>query len=41
MLYAGLNSYFQFYNHERSHQGLNYATPAEVHFASAPDSISV
>lgn len=41
MLYAGLNSYFQFYNHERSHQGLNYATPAEVHFASAPDTISV
>lgn len=34
LLYAGLESYFQFYNHERSHQSLGYATPAEVHFAN-------
>lgn len=32
MLYAGLDSYFQFYNHERPHQGLDNETPAEVHF---------
>lgn len=32
MLYAGLENYFQFYNHNRPHQSLNYATPAEIHF---------
>ena len=31
-LYAGLDSYFRFYNDERPHQSLNYRTPAEVHF---------
>ena len=40
MLYAGLDSYFQFYNHERPHQSLGYATPAEVHFANSDRSIS-
>jgi len=30
---AGLHAYFQFYNHERLHQSLDYCTPAEVHFA--------
>ncbi len=28
-LYNGLQEYFSFYNHERSHQSLNYETPAE------------
>ena len=28
----GLSSYFEFYNGERRHQGLNYRTPAEVYF---------
>ena len=32
-LMAGLCAYFQFYNTERPHQGLDYRTPAEVHFA--------
>jgi putative transposase len=40
MLYAGLDSYFQFYNHERSHQSLDYATPAEAHFAKDDRSFS-
>lgn len=31
--YKGLSSYFDFYNCERPHQALNYATPKEVHFA--------
>ena len=30
-LYAGLDRYFQFYNHERPHQSLNYRTPKEVY----------
>ena len=30
---TGLHIYFQFYNHERLHQSLDYRTPAEVHFA--------
>lgn len=30
-LERGLTAYFQFYNHERPHQGLGYRTPAEVH----------
>jgi len=32
-LEAGLQDYFQFYNHERLHQSLSYRTPAEVHYA--------
>ncbi|MYH63952.1 MAG: transposase [Caldilineaceae bacterium SB0675_bin_29] len=31
-LQACLNAYFDFYNHERPHQSLNYRTPAEEHF---------
>jgi len=30
---TGLDDYFQFYNHDRPHQSLDYRTPAEVHFA--------
>ena len=32
-LQAGLSAYFDFYNHERPHQSLNYRTPAEEQFA--------
>jgi putative transposase len=28
----GLTRYFEFYDHERPHQALNYRTPAEVYF---------
>ena len=31
-LQTGLTTYFNFYNHQRFHQSLNYLTPAEVHF---------
>ena len=31
-LQAGLSDYFDFYNHGRPHQSLNYRTPAEEHF---------
>ena len=31
-LHAGLSAHFDFYNHERPHQSLNYRTPAEEHF---------
>ena len=34
-LTAGLNQYFQFYNHDRPHSSLDYRTPAEVYFAGA------
>jgi putative transposase len=34
-LYEGLKSYFEFYNHQRPHQALNYRTPSEVYFESA------
>lgn len=29
---AGLSEYFQFYNHKRRHQSLDYRTPASVYF---------
>ena len=32
-LIAGLREYFHFYNHERSHQALEYRTPAMVYGA--------
>ena len=32
-LHAGAGSWFSHYNYERPHQGLGYATPAEVYFA--------
>lgn len=32
-LNTGLGDYFQFYNHERPHQSLDYRTPVEIHFA--------
>ena len=28
---TGLNQYFEFYNHERLHQSLDYHTPAQVY----------
>ena len=31
-LQTRLTAYFDFYNHERPHQSLNYRTPAEEHF---------
>jgi len=31
-LYNGLDEYFKFYNHERPHQALDGATPAEIHY---------
>ena len=31
-LQTGLTAYFDFYNHERPHQSLNFRTPAEEHF---------
>jgi putative transposase len=30
----GLSNYFEFYNHQRLHQALNYQVPAAVHFSS-------
>ena len=32
----GLTRYFDFYNHERPHQSLDYRTPAQVYFANEP-----
>jgi putative transposase len=29
----GLKRYFEFYNHGRLHQSLDYQTPNEVHFS--------
>jgi putative transposase len=29
---ASLAAYFEFYNHKRVHQALDYATPAEIYF---------
>jgi putative transposase len=33
-LERSLERYFQFYNHERLHQSLNYATPVKVHYGA-------
>lgn len=33
-LIRGVYSYFGFYNHERVHQSLDYATPADIHFGN-------
>jgi putative transposase len=33
-LTSGLHDYFQFYNHERPHQSLDYRVPADVHQCS-------
>jgi putative transposase len=33
--YNGLKDYFEFYNHRRIHQSLDYKTPAEVYFKKA------
>jgi putative transposase len=30
--WLGLRSFFNFYNHERFHQSLDYRTPAQVYF---------
>jgi putative transposase len=32
-LSAGLDDYFQLYNYERPHQGLDYRVPAEVYYS--------
>jgi len=32
-----LTEYFEFYNHERYHQNLNYLTPAQVHYEGQND----
>ena len=32
--YAKLKTYFEFYNHERLHQALDYRTPAQVYAAA-------
>jgi putative transposase len=34
---AGLTDYFQFYNHKRKHQALDYRTPATVYFELRTD----
>ena len=34
-LYKGLQDYFQFYNHERIHQSLDYKTPASLYRQAA------
>ncbi len=34
-LEVGLRAYFDFYNHHRFHQSLDYRTPAQVHFGLA------
>lgn len=36
-LYHGLTGYFEFYNHIRPHQGLNYQTPAAIYSGSNCD----
>ena len=39
-LHAGLSAYFDFYNHERPHQSLNYRTPAEEHFVLCSEPVA-
>jgi len=34
-LEESLERYFQFYNHERPHQSLKYATPVKVHYGAS------
>ena len=34
-LFAGLDAYFTFYNHERPHQSLDYRTPAQIYYGAA------
>ena len=31
-LYDGIEEYMSYYNYERGHQSLDYATPAEIYF---------
>lgn len=38
LLYAGLQAYFRFYNHERPHQSLDNRTPAAVYLAARSSS---
>lgn len=33
--YQGLSDYFEYYNHERPHQSLDYRTPSEVYHEPA------
>lgn len=33
-LHKGIENYIEFYNHQRYHQSLNYATPASIYFGS-------
>ena len=35
--YVGLKNYFEFYNHKRIHQSLDYQTPAEVYLKKTVD----
>ena len=37
--HQGLGRYFNFYNHQRPHQALNYRTPTEV-YADRPSILS-
>lgn len=36
-LHKGIEAYIEFYNHQRYHQSLNYATPASIYFGSKSD----
>ena len=40
-LMADLAGYFDWYNHERIHQSLNYQTPAEVYGVRMPNAVSL
>ena len=39
--YLGLKDYFEFYNHRRIHQSLDYRTPAEVYFKKSGQKVRV